>query len=302
MDRAIAGLAARQHNVVALAQLVELGLSEKAVSHRIAAGRLHLIHRGVYAVGSPRLSAEGHLMAAVLACGPAAALSHRSAASHLGVLPDARMVDVTAPGRRGRSIDGIRAHACALTPADLTEIDDIPCTSLARTLLDVAGAVQEHRLRSALRQAEILGLLDVREVEAAAQRVSRPRGVVTLRRLIAEFDPDLLYTESELEGRFLALCRSSGLPAPEINVPIRIGGLQLRPDCLWRRERLVVELDGARFHSTPSAVERDKRRDQRLLLAGWTTVRCTWSQVEREPDELAETIRGLLVQRARSAT
>ena len=299
MDRGIAGLAEAQHNVVALPQLLELGLSEGAVWHRAAAGRLHLVYRGVYAVGSPRLSREGRLLGAVLACGPGAAIAYRSAACLLGLLEDSRaVIDVAAPNRRGRSIDGIAAHASVLTPDDLTQVDAVPCTSLPRTLLDLAGVVGERRLRAALRRAEVLRILDVGEVEAAARRVKRPRGVVTLRRVIAEFDTDLLYAESGLEESFLDLCRTAGLPKPEVNVPLVVDGLEIRADCLWRAQRLIVELDGHRFHSTPSGVERDKRRDQRLLLAGWTTVRVTWSQVRREPIALVDMLGRLLAQRS----
>ncbi len=298
VDREVARLAAAQHNVVGLDQLVELGLSPSAVVQREACGRLHRIHEGVYAVAAV-LSGEGRLIAAALACGQQAVVSHRSAAGLLGLLRDSRaVIDVIAPKRRGRSVEGIRAHACSLATEDRVEVSQIPCTSVARTLVDLAGAVSERPLRSAVRHAEVLRLLDVREVERTARRISRPRGIVRLRRLLAEFDPDQLQTESELEARFLDLCIREGLPRPAVNVPIAVDGIEIRPDFAWPAERLIVELDGARFHSTASGVERDKRRDQRLLLAGWSTVRVTWTQLRSEPILLASSVRQLLSDRA----
>ena len=298
IDREVARLAAAQHNVVALRQLIALGLSGSAVVQRETCGRLHRIHDGVYAV-APVLSWEGRLVAAARACGQQAVVSHRSAAGLLGLLSDSRaVIDVIAPNGRGRSVEGIRAHACSLTTDDRIEVSRIPCTSVARTLIDLAGALPEWRLRSALRQAEVLRLLDVREVHRSAGRISRPRGIVRLRRLLAEFDPDQLQTESELEGRFLQLCAAEGLPPPAVNVPIAVDGIEIRPDFAWPAERLIVEVDGARFHATPSGVEHDKRRDQRLLLAGWSTVRVTWTQLGSEPTLLANSIRQLLIERA----
>jgi hypothetical protein len=277
---------------------MRLGLSASAVRKREAAGRLHRVHPAVYAVGSPLLSGEGRLMSAVLACGPDAVLSHRSASGLLGLTSDhGGETDVISPNRRGRSPDGIRAHACSLGRDDRIEVRGIPCTSVARTLVDLAGVLPRWRLRSAVRQAEVLRLLDVRQVEATAGRISRPRGIVGLRRLLAEFDPDQLQTESELESRFLELCAAEGLPRPAVNVPITVDGIEIRPDFAWPAQRLIVELDGSRFHSTPSGVERDKRRDQRLLLAGWVTIRVTWTQLRSEPALLANTIRQLLSDR-----
>jgi very-short-patch-repair endonuclease len=161
------------------------------------------------------------------------------------------------------------------------------------------GGLSSLGRRAPRRQAEVLRLLDVRQVETSAERISRPRGIVRLRRQLAEFDPDQLSTESDLEELFLELCSSEGLPRPRVNVPIVVDGLEVRPDFAWPEQRLIVELDSARFHSTPSGVERDKRRDQRLLLAGWATMRTTWTQLRSEPAVLASAIRRLLSDRTR---
>jgi predicted transcriptional regulator of viral defense system len=291
-DVEIARLAERQHGVVSLPQLQFLGLSARAVRDRVAAGRLTRIHRGVYAVGHGRLTKRGHWMAAVLAYGPTARLSHRSAAGLEGIRPDNRAkTDVTLPSRSARPRPGIDVHtSTTLVPADVTAIDGIPCTSLPRTLLDLAEVVDERAIAKAVDQAEVLRKFDLRAVNEVLSRAAGRRGAAVLKRVLAEYEGPTL-TDRELEERFFALCRSAALPKPAVNEWITLDrGIAYKADFLWRAERLIVETDGWGSHGTRQAFENDRRRDRRLSVAGWTVVRFTWRDVEREPGEVVETL------------
>jgi hypothetical protein len=299
-DAEIARLADRQHGVVSLVQLIAFGLSASAVRSRVGAGRLHPVHRSVYAVGRRRLTARGIWMAAVLACGEGARLSHRSAAALQGLRPDNRPVsDVTVPRGSARSRPGIHVHRSAtLTDADATTCDGIPCTSVARTLLDLAEVVDRRGLERAIEQAEIQRVFDLRAVEDVLARAhgrqgGRRRGAALLRAVLADLGEPTL-TASELEERFLAICRDAGLPTPEVNAWLDIDDEPaIKADFLWRRERLVVETDGFGSHGTRQAFERDRRRDQRLRLAGYAPVRFTRRQIVREPERVGRTTAAL---------
>jgi predicted transcriptional regulator of viral defense system len=292
LDVRIRDLAERQHGVISLPQLQCLGLSARAVRDRVAAGRLTRIHRGVYAVGHGRLTLRGHWMAAVLAYGPKAVLSHRSAAALHGIRPDNRpKTDVTLPSRSARPRPRIEVHASTtLEPADVTTVDGIPCTSLARTLLDLAEVVEKRAVEKAINQAEAMRRFDLRAVEEVLSRAAGRRGAAVLKRVLAEYEGPTL-TDRELEDRFLALCRSASVPRPAVNEWITLdGGVAYKADFLWRAERLIVETDGWGSHGTRQAFENDRRRDRRLSVAGWTVVRFTWRDVEREPGEVTETL------------
>lgn len=297
-DGKIAWIAARQKGLISLDQLRTLGIERATVQRRVSLGALHAVHRGVYTVGHPLLERRGRFLAAVLACGPGAVLSHRSAAELWGMGTWlGRPIDVTAPGRRGRNPEGIDAHRHgSLIPADRTVVHGIPCTTVSRTLLDLAGVVSLGELRQALAQAEVERVLDFGALRRQIDRGRGRRGVARLRLLLDELDPATKRTRSELERRFLHLCRRAGLPPPEVNVMLDLGDARFMPDFLWRQERLIIELDGRRYHDTNSAYESDRRREQRLQLAGWRVSSCTWSQVVNEPRELAATVRGLLAQ------
>jgi very-short-patch-repair endonuclease len=285
----------RQHGLVALWQLERLGLSVKVIDKRVAARRLHRIHQGVYAVGHPLLSPKGHLMAAVLACGPGAVLSHRSAAYLHEILDDSRnRIDVIAPKRRGRSPSGIRAHRDGtLTPTDRVKIDGIPCTSLARTLLDIAATESPATLRYAVTQAEVEGVFDLIEVVELLKRSRGRRGVARLRLAIEQHDPQEQEARLGLEKKLLRLIKRAGL-RPEVNGHLLIDGISMMPDLIWRDARLIVEADSRRVHGTVTAFEKDRLRDQRLAAAGWTVIRVTWRQVTQEPERLLKTLRALL--------
>lgn len=295
-DRLIADLAEAQHGVVGLWQLVDLGLNQSLIEWRVDVGRLHRIHQGAYAVGYVRLTPHGHRMAAVLACGPEAVLSHRSAAALWGLREDSRSrIDVTAPGRRGRIPAGIDAHRHGfLTAADRTSVDGIPCTSVSRTLLDLAAVVSCRGLRYAVKQAEVERVFDLSEMNELLARSRGRRGVARLRSAISVHDPREQLTRRELEERFFDVCRDREILLPEVNGHLVVNGISMMPDFLWRDARLIVEADSHRVHGTASAFEEDRRRDQLLTAAGWTVIRITWRQVLNEPQRLTHTLRALV--------
>ncbi len=296
VDVAIAALAAHQHGVVSLPQLGLLGLSASAVRERVRVGRLHGVHRGVYAVGYPSLTGRGHWMAAVLACGDGAVLSHRSA----GILWGFRegggpSVEVTAARRTGRTRAGIRVHWRPwLTTVDVTACDGVPCTSVALTLLDLASVLRAEALEKACDRAEHLRLFDVRTIEELLTRVAGGRGTRRLREVLRGLDPQSALTRTEIERIFLALCRAHSLPRPVVNGWIQLNEIAFSPDFLWPAAKLIVETDGARTHLTKKAFEADRRRDQLLAEAGYTTLRFTWRQVTKEPVRVARTIEAVL--------
>jgi hypothetical protein len=234
-------------------------------------------------------------MAAVLACGPRAVLSHRAAAAHLGLGRDNRpRVEVTVPRRSGRSRYGIDVHvSTTLAPADVTLYDGIPCTSVPRTLVDLGDIVDRRQVERAVEQAEILRVFDLAAVERALERAGPRRGAGVLRDVIGE-EVGLGRTASELEERFLQICADAALPRPAVNECIAVDGEELKPDFLWRQARLVVETDGRKTHGTRAAFERDRQRDQVLEVAGYTVVRFSWRQVVREPGRVARTVGALL--------
>jgi len=292
-------LAERQHLAVALTQLMLLGFGKASIHSRVATGRLFRVHHGVYAVGTRQLPRHGHWMAAVLALGPGAALSHRSAAALWGLKQTSQTyIEVIAPVGGGRSRSGIRVHRSSwLAPQDITEVDGIPCTSLARTILDVCSGLDVARSRRVVEQAEILRIFDRRALDDVIGRAPRTVSSRSLRAVLAELDPDPPRTKSTLEERVLDLCARCRIRRPEVNTHIEVHGEWFEVDFLWRDERLILEADSREFHDSGAAFERDRRRDQRLALAGFQTIRCTSTQVD-EATELGTTISSLLTLRA----
>ena len=295
-EAAIVALAERQHGLVTLPQLQLHGLGKAAVAKRAKDGRLHRVHRGIYAVGRPSLTNRGRWMAAVLAYGPKARLSHRSATALHGIRPDNRAkTDVTVPGRSARSRPTIDVHtSLTLDPADITTINGIPCTTVARTLVDLGDVVSRSAVERAVNQAEVLRLFDGKAVHEALARAGPRRGAGTLRAVLESYTEPAL-TRKGIEERFLALCRKSTLPSPAVNTWITLNdGVAYEADFLWRTEKLIAETDGRDVHSTRKAFEHDRLRDQRLTLAGYTVVRFTWRQLTRDPAGVAETLAALL--------
>ncbi|HEX2358458.1 MAG TPA: type IV toxin-antitoxin system AbiEi family antitoxin domain-containing protein [Solirubrobacterales bacterium] len=214
-------LAARQHGAVSRAQLLELGINDDAIQHRLEIGRLPPVWRGVYAVGRPDLTRRGRWMAAVLCCGPGAALSHRSAAARWRIRaqdPTHREVpvDVSIPAERRRRRDGIRIHRPSqLDVSQLTRCDGVPVTSAARTLIDLGTCLSPGQLEAAVNEADKRDLIDPEELRAIVERSAGMRGVVALRRLLDRATFTL--TDSELERRFLLLLRRTACPGPRLN-------------------------------------------------------------------------------------
>ena len=292
----MAELARRQHGVVARSQLAGIGLGRGAISLRIARGRLHEVHRGVYAVGHLILTDEGRWMAAVLAGGPGAVLSHTSAAAHWGVRPSqTAVVDVTTDQQRSRP--GLRFHCSALLTDEVTVRDGIPVTTVPRTLFDLAAVVSPGQLNRAVNEAQVLRLWDSLSLEDLHNRHPRRPGAAALKEILATQDGARI-TRSELEDRFIAFLDSEGLPRPATNVPMQLGGAWIEVDCVWREQRLIVELDGHATHGTRSAFETDRARDRALVAAGWRVIRITWHQLQDEPDALTRDLRASLTVRS----
>ncbi len=291
----IGRLAERQHGVVALRQLQLLGLSKSAVSRRARAGRFHRMHRGVYAVGYPKLTRYGQWMAAVLACGPKAALSHRSSAGLSALRPDnRRKSDVSVPSPSARPRAAIEVHrSVTLTADDVTTVEGIPCTTIARTLVDLGDVLDRRAVERAVEQADVLRLFDLREVQQAIERAGPRRGPGLLSSVLENLDGPTL-TESELEEAFLALCREAAIPTPEVNAWMTLpNGSAIKVDFLWRKERLAVETDGHLFHRTRQSRERDTKRDQLLRVAGFEPVRFTGRQVVFEKEWVTRSLLAL---------
>jgi very-short-patch-repair endonuclease len=291
LDTVIARLAARQHGVVARWQLLPLGINRNAIDRRLADGRLWRVHRGVYAVGP--LDRNGYRMAAVLACGEGALLSHRDAAALWNLRPSNRTaIDVTVPGARRRRRRRIMVHGTGeIHPDDRAEVDGIPATSVARTLLDLAEVVSQEHLRRAYEAAERHELLDMRAVHELVGRSNGRRGLPALLALL-EYDPaEARESKSELESRFLDLVREAGLPLPQLNVLVE--GFLV--DAYWPQAQLVVELQSWEHHGHRQAFERDNSKLTRLQTAGLTALPFTDRQLRNERDWVVASLTATLV-------
>lgn len=298
MDHAIAELATRQHGVVSRRQLRELGLTDREISLRAQYGSLHPEFHTTFAVGHRSVSRQGRLLAAVLACPDGAAISHGSAAELNGLwdkqLP---VVHVIPPDWSGRKIDGIRWHRVRLPDTDEIEVrDGIPCTTVCRTLVDMAGSTGWGSMQRLVEQAAILRLLDTEEIDRILA-LGRRRGAPRLRTILApwrETQEQRPVVRSRLEARLLPRLIEEGLPAPRTNVKLRIEGHLFEIDLLWDEQRLAIETDGEKTHGTRAAFQRDRKRDQILTAAGYRTARITWRQVVDEPNAVVNRIARML--------
>lgn len=272
----MAALAERQHGVVALAQLRHLGVGRKTVAEWAKGGRLHRVHRSVYAVGHAALTRNGRFMAAVLACGEGAALSHLSAAVLWGILDDrGQATHVTAPTRK--RVPGVIVHRAPLD-GERVRRHGIVVTTPARTITDLADAVRRRRtLERAIDEAHYLGL----DLDELAPRPGR-RGSGLLSSVLAVHTAGSTRTRSELEELFLAIIDRAGLPRPEVNAEVE--GFEC--DFVFREARLIVETDGGAAHATSRAKKRDPARDARLMEAGWRVWRLPYQQVVENPDRV----------------
>jgi predicted transcriptional regulator of viral defense system len=276
-----------QWGVIHRRQLAACGADDAMIARWIGDGRLHRLHRGVYAVGHPAIPTEGRLVAALFFGGTRATLSHDTAAWWWRLVKDVPEgpVHVSVPGRR-RSTDGVQIH-CRRS-LDRTWHRRLPVATVPQTLLDLASSTPIDRLRLLLAEAEYRTRVDLREVEAVLRR-GFP-GSAALRDALARRLPQLARCRSELERRFLLLCEAAGIPLPEVNVRYR--GFTI--DAMWRAERVAVELDGLDGHRTPAQLEQDHQRDLVLRAGGFTVVRYTWHQVTQLAAEVEADVREAL--------
>lgn len=281
--------------MVSRAQIRALGISDSAIGHAIETGRLHPVLRGVFAVGRRQAGERGRLFAVTLACGKGAVISHRSAAALMRLLDKGpASIDVIALGKRGANIDGIRPHDVRRPqPWETGTFDGIPCTSPARTLVDLAGVVGSRTLRSAFERAAALKRLDVEAIEASIGHGRR--GTRTLRGLLDEWRPaaPVIATsrlKSPLEAKVLPLLAKHRLPLPLANAPVDLAEGRIEVDFLWPEHRFVLEADSRAFHATDVASERDRWRDLELMRAGYASLRITHQQAETEATAIAEAI------------
>lgn len=293
-ERRLATLAGRQYGVVGRWQLIELGFGDESIKGALASGRLHPLHRDAYAVGHRIVVKRGKWLAAVLAMGPEAFLSHESAAALWGLAGDRPKVDVNAP--RGRQVrpgraSGIKVHRCKFAPDEVTVRDGIPVSTVARTLFDLAERSPPHRLKNAWDEASRLRLLRVPEVALVYERgQGRRRARKRIRPFLAAEQRHIEDAASPLEDRFAAFVVANRLPLPQTNVLVGKDVV----DALWPDARLIVELDSWEFHAHRAAFEKDRDRDTDHLLAGYRTVRVTHRRLSEEPERLAAQIRALL--------
>jgi very-short-patch-repair endonuclease len=284
VDARMSALAARQHGVVSTAQLTALGLGRHAIAHRVATGRLTRLHRGVYRVG-PISHPLTSPMAATLACGPTAVLSHHSAAALLNIRkPQPGPIDVTVTTGQSRMRDGIRVHRTrTLESHEVTRHHGIPTTTAARTLLDLATRLNARDLTRAVEEAQVQRHLDEAALAEAVERAGRRPGAAALK---AALMTESKLTRSEAERRLLELIRAAELPEPRTNA--RVGGYEV--DVLFPGDRLVVEVDGFAFHGGRHAFERDRRKDAHLTAEGFRVVRVTWRQLAGTPEAVVATL------------
>jgi hypothetical protein len=282
--------------VVAREQLEALGLEESAISRRLRAGRLHHVHAGVFAVGHRLLSREGRWMAAVLAPGEGAVLSHRSAAALWGLRWEPKgPIHVILPSK-SRHLPGIRRHSSRVLQSDEVTVEGgIPVTSVPRTIFDCAADGDVDLVENLLRQAEYRWRYDRLSLRHLLDRYPRRRGCRTVRLALIRLEESPSgVAASPLEERFLPFLRAYGLPIPRLNEWIDLGGRRYRVDCRWPRTKEIVELDSWEAHGTRSAFREDRERDRRLRVAGYGLTRISWSQLDDEPAAIAADLHALL--------
>jgi very-short-patch-repair endonuclease len=261
--------------VITRAQLRALAFSDEAIDHRLERGRLRALFRGVFWIGRTPVTQYGWWMAAVLACGPGAVLSHECAAVLWRILPTGQAIHVSVAADRDRP--GIRTHRRELTPADVTSHLGIPVTSPICTLIDIAQGLSHHELEAAVNEADKLDLIDPEALRIELDEVSGRRGLPKLKHVLDRHT--YVMTDTELERRFLPIARRAGLPLPVTQAHVN----GYRVDFYWPELGLVVETDGLRYHRTPAQQAEDRRRDQAHTAAGLTVLRFTRAQVRYEP-------------------
>jgi very-short-patch-repair endonuclease len=280
-------LVRRQHGVVARWQLLELGFTRHGIEHRLGNGRLHPVWRGVYAVGRPDLTREGWWMAAVLACGPGAALSHSSAGALLVVVrPRPGAIHVATRAKRTRP--RIVVHRRGLREDDVTTHCGIPVIAVVPTLVDLATELSRDALEAAISEADKRDLIDPESLRGALDDFPPRPGVAILRETLDR--RTFRVTDSKLERLFLPIARRAGLPSPRT----RKYANGFRVDFFWPELGLIVETDGLRYHRTPAQQANDRLRDQRHLAEGLIPLRFTHGQIRYEPEHVEATLRAVV--------
>jgi very-short-patch-repair endonuclease len=295
-DLIVAWVAERQLGLITAAQLHRAGVGRGSIEWRLANGTLHRVFRGVYLVGHGVPVAGAVELAAILAVGAGSLVSHRSAAALWGLAERPfGEVEVTVVRRDCRSRDGLRVHRVEmLDTADRAHRRGIPVTSPARAIVDFAATANSDGLEHAVTESYANGLTDERRILAAIERVPNHAGVALLRAILGQ-PGGPQRTRSGGERAMLRLIRAAGLPAPRTD--LLIAGF--KADFVWQEERLIVEVDGYRFHGHRAAFERDHRRDIVHKNAGYEVLRFTVRQLEEEPLYVAAVIARVLDRRAR---
>lgn len=297
-DQVVRWLAARQHDVVSRRQLLAAGLSRHQIDRRIARGSLAVVHRGVFMLAAAPPGTATRFAAALLASGPDAVLSHRSAAHVHGMMRGDRGPVHVTTAHRSRARTGIAVHRSDALDAAVTTRDRMPCTTVARTLIDVAGTHGPEAARRAWTTLAARRALDVRAVQRELLRNPDRAGNVTVRLLLTEHRETLSgTTRSQLESRAVAMCSRHGLPMPAVNALVTVDGRVYEADLLWPGERVIVEIDSWRTHGHALSFRDDRERDFTLQLAGWATVRLLESDVTTRAAQTARRLRALLSSR-----
>ncbi len=275
-------------------QLRALGLGKGAIDHRVNRRRLVPYHWGVYAVGHRAVSKEGRWWAAVLAGGPGAVLSHRSAAELWGLKRGQSAPLHITTERRRRPRTALLPHCSPLPFDEIATHHGIPTTTVPRTILDQAATATPRQIERMINEADVQRLWDRLSLDDLLERYPNRAGSAVVREALGRRREGATVTKSELEEMLIELLDELGLPRPRVNESLSVDGTMYLPDCLWPAQRLVIELDSRQFHDAPEPFESDRERDRRLLLAGWHTIRVTHRMLTKGRRRLSEDLSRLL--------
>jgi Protein of unknown function (DUF559) len=270
------------------------GLTPQMIKTRVSHGGLNRLHRGVYAVGHRALTVESRWMAAVLAYGPDAVLSHRSAGQLWGLYPRSRIApEVTAPGSKlGKG--GIVIHRGVFPVDEVVRVQGIPVTSVPRTMFDLAGMLKEREVERAWNEMEVREYRAQLSVPDLIERYPGRKGTILLARLANSKMLPVGITRNDLEEAFLGLIDRFNLPRPRMNAHLAIRDRFYEIDCLWEDRKIAIELDGGGAHGTKRAFQKDRERDRILTAERYTTARITWDQIQLTPSEVASDLHLIL--------
>jgi very-short-patch-repair endonuclease len=282
--------------LITIGQLRDAGLPDSTLFEAVAAGQLHSVFHGVYSVGHRYLTPQGRLLAATLACGKGSVVSHGTAAWLYGLTgsrPDT--IDVIAPVEAGRKIAGVRRRFVPMPAGrEVWRRAGVPVTSPMRTLVDCAGSAPKE-IGGMIEQASVLGVLDIGAVDRILDGPRRQGSKKLLRMLEPwrRYKPGIKI-RSRMEAKLLPLLTEAALPIPQTNARLRVGRKTYEADFLWRRQKLIVEADGGRFHDNPAAGSRDSNRNHTLTAAGYQLPRLGWEDLRDRPEETMREIAALL--------